>query len=264
MLDHGSIGGVDQARYPLHDPEARGRIVSEARRALAADGWIAFPGFVGAEAVARMAREAEAAVARGFRRDQMLGPGVKPDPAMPADHPARRTHPYRMDLAATDLLPSDGLIRRLYQWDGLTDLVRDAIGEPVLYRCADPLVSCVTTHMGPDDQHGWHFDGNDFVVSLLLQKAESGGAFEVAPAIRTPDDEAWDAVGAAMDGRWPGVRTLPVEPGTLLIFQGKYALHRVTPVAGARRRIIALFSYDRLPGMVFPDRVRLNATGRLA
>jgi hypothetical protein len=194
----------------------------------------------------------------------MLGLGAKADAALPADHPARRTHPYRMDLAATDLLPADGLIRTLYGWDGLTELVRDALGEPVLHRCADPLVSCVTTHMGPDDQHGWHFDGNDFVVSLLLQKAERGGAFEVAPGIRTPGDEAWDRVAAALDGRWPGVRTLGFEPGTLLIFQGKYALHRVTPVEGARRRIIALFSYDRLPDMIFPDRVRLNATGRLA
>jgi hypothetical protein len=211
-----------------------------------------------------MAREAETAVAGGFRRDQMLGLGVRDDAGLPADHPARRTHPYRMDLAATDLLPEGGLIRALYGWDGLTDLVRDALEEPVLYRCADPLVSCVTTHMGPDDQHGWHFDGNDFVVSLLLQKAERGGAFEVAPAIRTPGDDAWDAVAAAMDGRWPGVRTLRFEPGTLLIFQGKYALHRVTPVEGIRRRIIALFSYDRRPGMIFPDRVRLNATGRLA
>jgi hypothetical protein len=28
-------------------------------------------------------------------------------------------------------------------------------------------------------------------------------------------------------------------------------LHRVKPVIGAQRRIVALFSYDRDPGMVF-------------
>ena len=48
-----------------------------------------------------------------------------------------------------------------------------------------------------------------------------------------------------------------------MIFQGRRALHRVTPVEGARSRIVALFSYDRRPDMVFPERVRLSSVGRL-
>ena len=65
-----------------------------------------------------------------------------------------------------------------------------------------------------------------------------------------------------MDGRSPALRLLPAEAGTLIVFQGKRALHRVTPVRGGRTRIIALFSYDRLPGMFFPERVHINAVGR--
>jgi hypothetical protein len=60
----------------------------------------------------------------------------------------------------------------------MTDLIRDMLGEPELHRCADPLVSCVTTHLAAGDQHGWHFDANDFVVTLLVQKPEQGGEFE--------------------------------------------------------------------------------------
>ena len=65
-----------------------------------------------------------------------------------------------------------------------------------------------------------------------------------------------------MDGRSPALRLLPAEAGTLIVFQGKRALHRVTPVMGHRTRIIALFSYDRRPDMFFPRRVHINAVGR--
>jgi hypothetical protein len=36
----------------------------------------------------------------------------------------------------------------------------------------------------------------------------------------------------------------------------------VTPVIGHRTRIITLFSYDRRPGMFFPQQVHINAVGR--
>ena len=79
------------------------------------------------------------------------------------------------------------------------------------------------------DEHGWHFDGNDFVVSLLLQAPENGGAFEFAPYIRDEGKENYAAVAAAMDGVPGSVRQKTVRPGTLMIFCGRRALHRVTP-----------------------------------
>ena len=32
----------------------------------------------------------------------------------------------------------------------------------------------------------WHFDGNEFTVSILIQEAEEGGLFEFVPDIRKP------------------------------------------------------------------------------
>lgn len=262
--DTGNSGLIDAAAYPLHDPAARAAIVAAAQRSLAEHGFVCLPGFVPLACAARMAEEAEAACrTAGFRRDFLLAAyGGRDLAGLGEDHPLRRRHRYSMHVVAQDVLPEAGLIRRLFARDWLTDLLRDMLGEAALFRCADPLVSCVTTHLGPGDQHGWHFDANDFVVSLLLQRPDEGGEFEFAPGIRSEASENYAAVAAAMDGRWPGLRRLPAEPGTLIVFQGKYALHRVTPVAGARRRIIALFSYDRRPDMVFPERVRLQSVGR--
>ena len=43
------------------------------------------------------------------------------------------------------------------------------------------------------------------------------------------------------------MRSIKVEAGTLLLFCGRRALHRVPPVLGKTPRVIALFSYDRRP-----------------
>jgi hypothetical protein len=39
--------------------------------------------------------------------------------------------------------------------------------------------------------------------------------------------------------------------GDFNVFMGDLSLHRVTPVKAARKRIVALFSYDRNPGTTF-------------
>jgi hypothetical protein len=254
---------LNVARYPLHDPGARAHVIELGRRQLAEDGCAVLPDFVTADAVRRMVGEANAARPRTHRRDLMLGAYDHEAPDdLPEDHALRRKSPYTMSVAASDLLPGDGAIQRLYHWDGLTRLIADFLGEPSLYRVADPLLCCTLTYLSKGDQHGWHFDGNDFVVSLLLQAPEAGGAFEYAPNIRSDGDEHYDDVQAVMEERSPLLKRKAVTPGTLMLFCGRRALHRVSPVVGGRERIIALFSYDRAPDMHYSTRTRMNAVGR--
>ena len=236
---------VDLDRYPLFDPAQRAAIVDTAQRSLAETGSAILPGFLRDDAVETMAGAAGALLEVAHRRDRLLTAYAhEPEEWMDDDHPVRRTAPYRMHVIATDQFdPSDPTLG-LYEWDPLLDLVRDILDLPELHRMTDPLMRCNLTFLSDGDQHGWHFDGNDFVVSLLLQSGEEGGAFEFAPGIRTTDDENYDAVRSAMDGRPGTTQLLAIEPGTLVLFQGRYALHRVTEVRGQRPRIIALFSYD--------------------
>lgn len=251
--------------YDLDDPAQRRAVVAEGRRQLRAEGFAALPGFVSARAAAAMAEEALATLPQAHRRDRMLGAyDIEPSPDMAADHPVRRRHPYCMHVTAMDLLPPSGMIRSLYRRDEMTELVADLLEERSLYRCADPLLSCAVTIMGEGDQHGWHFDTNDFVVTLLLQKPKQGGEFEFCPGIRSETDQNFAEVAAAMDGTAPGSRRPRVAAGTLMLFRGKQSIHRMTPVVGPRRRVIAIFSYDRTPGMMFSERTRLQAVGRAA
>ena len=89
---------------------------------------------------------------------------------------------------------------------------------------------------------------------LTLSAADFDTAF---PYLRTPTDENYAGVQTVLDGARQGVHTLRLEPGDLQIFKGRYSLHRVTPLAGARARYVAIFSYVEQPGMVgSPERAR--------
>ncbi len=60
-----------------------------------------------------------------------------------------------------------------------------------------------------------------------------------------------------LDGTSDQVRTLHLEPGDLQLFRGRYSLHRVAPLFGARPRYVAILSYVEEPDMVAtPERAQ--------
>lgn len=254
---------IDLDCYPIHDSARRPSLIERGKRQLQADSCVVLEDFLAPGVAEAMAEEAKATMPQAYRRDRQYTAYTRPGgEEFPDSHPTRRFFWNRQHIVPTDILPEDGLILSLYRRDELTRLVADILGEPVLHRVADPLMSCNVTVLGEGDEHGWHFDGNDFVVSLLLQAPERGGAFEFAPYIREEGNENYEAVAAAMDGRPGLVRSKSVAAGTLMIFCGRRALHRVSPVSGKQPRLIALFSYDRKPGMVWGREARLRAVGR--
>ena len=89
-----------------------------------------------------------------------------------------------------------------------------------------------------------------------------GGDFEVAPRIRTAADERYPAVTRVLQGARDDVVRLPMTPGTLLIFEGRHSLHRVSPIRGATSRLVGLLAYDTKPGTVSTEILRLARYGR--
>src|SRR4051812_31048709 len=163
-----------------------------------------------------------------------------PDESFPLDHPQQWLGNYSVGAVPYDLFPADSPIRRLYEWDELTRFVAAIMDLDVIYPYADPLGALNLAAMGDGEQLQWHFDQTDFVVSLAIQDADEGGDFDVSPNIRTPTDERYDDVARVLDGDTETVVTLPMTPGTLLVFAGRHSLHRVSPIKGTTMRLVAL------------------------
>jgi hypothetical protein len=256
---------VDLERYPLGDDAGFAPIAERCKAQLKESSFASLPGFLHPGVSEAMTREVLDAIPRAYRREQSFSAYDESTLAQyPAEHVRRRKHESRQFIVATDVLSTAGQLRTLYRSETLTQRIAQLLDEPALFQLADPVMGCTSTVMYEGDTHGWHFDLNDFVVSILLQAPEAGGTFDFAPNIRKDGEENYAAVAAALDGRSPAVRSIKVEAGTLLLFCGRRALHRVPPVRGNVPRVIALFSYDRKPGVRYGSEVYARVVGRSA
>ena len=71
--------------------------------------------------------------------------------------------------------------RRRYHFDPIEELARAG---------ADVIVNLAEEGNG----FPWHFDTNNYTVTLAIQNAEEGGDFEYSPYLRTPTDENYEGV----------------------------------------------------------------------
>lgn len=254
---------VDLGRYPLKDEAAMRPLIAHSQAQLAESSFACLRGFLRPGIAEKMATEVQDAMPRAYRREQAFSAYDESTLSQyPLEHVRWRKHASRQFVIPTDILPRAGLLRSLYRSDTLCQRVAQMLGEAALFPLADPLMACTSTVMYEGDTHGWHFDLNDFVVSVLLQASESGGTFDFAPNIREDSDENYSAVQAVLDSRSDALRSIKVEAGTLLLFCGRRALHRVPPVIGKTPRIIALLSYDRKPGVRYSADAYERVAGR--
>ncbi len=256
---------VDLGRYPLDDPDgdAYRAVVAGARSQLCSTGAVELSGFVTSAGIAALAADAEELATRAFHSEGVGTAYLElPDFTLPEDHPRLTWGRYAVGAVAYDLMPYDALLRGLYEWEPLRRLVEDVLDRGPIHRYADPFGALNLAAMGDGDELQWHFDQTDFVVSLAIQTAETGGEFEVVPRIRSAADECYDAVATTLSGDRSGVVVLPMTPGTLLVFEGRHSLHRVSPIGGTRLRHVGLLAYDTVAGTVGSDLLRESRYGR--
>lgn len=256
---------LDLERFPLDRPDspAAQALVQRCRAELAAEGLFNLEGFVRPAAVAACATALQPRLDQDsfthrrrhnvyFRR---AVPGLAPD------HPAlREVETVNHTLCADQL--ADSLVSRVYAWPPLAAFLAAVMELPALHLMADPLAAVNVIAYRAGETLNWHFDRAQFTTSLLLQAAETGGEFQYRRDLRAEGDPNYEGVARLLRGEDAAIRTLPVTPGTLNVFRGRNTLHRVSPPAGARDRIIAIFSYYDRPGVSFTAEERLGFYGR--
>ncbi len=245
---------VDLGRYPIDRPDSTAyrQLIGDLRRDLEHDGCAVLPGFVHEAGLEQLLAEADAVAPkahRSFNRTNVYF--TKDDPSYGIGHPVRRFYDRSNAFVPADNFPGSGPLRRIYEFDGFLPFIRDALDEPGdrFFRYDDPLADVIINVVEEGQGFPWHFDTNNYTVTLAIQNAETGGAFEYAPDLRSSDDENFSAVRRVLDGDMQAVRRIDLQPGDLQIFKGRYALHRVAPVEGARKRYVGIFSFVDTEGM---------------
>jgi hypothetical protein len=238
--------------------------VASGRAQMLATGACEIPDFVRPEALPAFIADARR-VAPLAHRSGGLGTVYLgfPDESFALDHPQQWLGNYELGAVAYDLFPPDSPIRQLFEWPELRAFVAAILGLETIYPYGDPLGALNLAVMGDGDELQWHFDQTDFVVSLALQDADEGGDFEVAPFIRTTDDERYDDVARVLAGETDRLTILPMNPGTLLVFGGRTSMHRVSPIRGSTPRLVGLFGYDTKPGTMSSDLLKEVRYGRV-
>jgi len=242
---------VDLDRWPIHRPDSaaysdRLRVV---RNELEDVGCARIDGFIRASFRDKFDDEVDTIAPLAHFSSASINPYFTPDdPGLPEMHPRRRFSENTNGFVAMDCFPEDGLALSLYRNPYFRRFIADSLGIETLFTFDDPLAGVVVNVMKEGQQLAWHYDTNEFIVSLLTRKPAAGGAFEYVPGLRRPGDECYDAVERVLDGKSDRVRRLSLNLGDLQIFKGRFSMHRVVKGRGERHTVI--FGYAKEPGFI--------------
>lgn len=249
---------INLETYPINQQgPARDALIREVRAQLDEDGCAVLKSFLTPRAVALLAAEADSVAHLAHRSFNRTNPYfTADDPTLPTDDPRRRFFDRSNAFVPADNFLPSGPLRQIHDFPAFDPFIKACLDQKAFYRYADPLADVIVNAADAGEGFPWHFDTNNFTITLAIQNAEEGGLFEYAPNIRR-EDENFAAVQAVLDGRSDHVRRLALEPGDLQLFKGRYSLHRVSPLAGTTPRYVAIFSYVDQPDMVgAPERTK--------
>lgn len=245
---------LNYRRYPIDDLGHAGRrdAIRLCRRSLEADGCAVIKAFLSRKGLGRLLREAVERQPKSYFSDSKATNVYfsDDDPSLPFDHPRRVFLERSNGFITSDNFGEETASRRLYRWQALTRFVGDCLQKERLYIYDDPISNMIVNVGKPGTCFNWHFDTNEFTVTMLLSAATSGGHFEYVPNLRSPEDESYADVSGVLKGDRRRVVRLKLEPGDLQIFLGRFSLHRVTENTGTTDRLLLIMSYAVKPGMI--------------
>ncbi len=209
------------------------------------------PGFFRADVVEAIRAESLTGEAEAFYSDAEHNVYLTPpDPTLPDDHPRNRRVVSTKGCITDRQVPADSPLRTVYDSARFRSFLAGVVDVDEIHPYADDVSSINVHFAGEGRELGWHFDNSSFAVTMLIQAPDDGGRFEYVPALRRSGegDDNHDGVGDVLDGRVEP-NHLTFDPGDLVLFRGRDALHRVTPTGGSTTRILVVFAYNTEPGI---------------
>jgi bacterioferritin (cytochrome b1) len=256
---------LDLDRYPVDQPgtPAYDALVAACKAELAAEGMFSLHDFMHADVAAKVVEQtAQDMATKSFHhaREHNIY-FLKNIPGLDPDHPALiRFETSNYTLTGDQVEDTD--VTKVYEFEPLRRFLSEVMDKDELFLMDDAMSRLNVMSYGQDDALNWHFDRSEFTVTLLLQKPDQGGEFEYRTDLRTADDPNYDGVAKLLTGQDPDIKRMSLSPGTLNVFRGVNTPHRVVPVEGDKRRVIAVLGYYENPGVRFSDEERIGFYGR--
>ena len=268
LVDPGDESPIELDRYPINELSSPGgeKLLAKCKNELAMTGCIVLPAFIRRTSLAQLNADVHDHVRNahtGRRLMNVYGTGDDA-PNLPPDHPRRMLMEHTNRLVPGDLIDRATLIFCLYRNHLFQEFIAACVGASKVHEYADPLGGLVINVIPGECQQPWHFDINEFAVSILTQAALEGGYFEYLPNARKPGQEGATIIRSILQGNRSGVRTLKLQPGDLQVFLGRNSLHRVSPVRGNRERHSIILSYTARPGRIGSVDRALRLFGRVS
>jgi hypothetical protein len=246
---------IDLDQYPIHEPESAeyDLVVDAARLGLRSVGCAVIKDFVLPSALQTLGAEIwERKHTTHFSRE-VINPyfHFHHHDDWPEDHPMNTFLERSSGFIPGDSWEPTSATRILFEHPLLVRFLSDSLEIPTLHPYADPLAGLTANILDPGQQFTWHFDTNEFAVTVLVEEADEGGLFEYVPNIRSDGDEGFDHIQHVLEGGRDGVHTLVLQPGDMQIFRGRYSLHAVSRVApDSKPRHAAIFAYTEQPDVI--------------
>jgi len=245
---------INQALYPIdqRDHPGRSRIIEQIRTELADDGCAVIRNFFSDEGLDCLLAEANTRKPQTYYSPQKLCNIylTDGDANFSEHHPRNIFMPRTNGFITADLFDDDTASHRLYYWEPLKQFLAECLGKEELYIYEDPVSNMIVNVAEPGEQFNWHFDTNEFTITMLLKPARSGGHFEYVSGLRRQDDECYDDVKKVLDGDRSRVRRLELNAGDLQFFLGRFSLHQVTKNTGDDDRLLLIMSFTEKPGVI--------------
>ena len=245
---------INHEAYPIDRPghPKREAIVNQVKADLAVDGCAVIRNFFSDRGLTALLNEAlerqpDAYYSKNKLCNVYLGKG---DDNLPEDHPRNIFIPRTNGFVTADLFGPETSSRRLYYWEPLKRFLGDCLGKEELFIYDDPVSNMIVNVGKPGQQFNWHFDTNEFTITMLLKPALIGGHFEYVPSLRTQRDERYAEVKKVLDGDRTHVKRLPLNAGDLQFFLGRFSLHQVTKNTGDEDRLLLIMSFTEKPGVI--------------
>ena len=181
---------IDLKNFPINEPKSSKyqKIIKEAQEALEFDGCYVLPSIVNKEAINDMREESTKIESLAHYTSNKVNVYFsKDDPTYPEDHPRRFFMERSNGFVPGDKFPENSLIKDLYYSEELKNFIADCLGMQI-YHYADPLASLTMNVNKPGDRFSWHYDTNEFTVTMLVQDCDEGGVFQYVPNIRNKED----------------------------------------------------------------------------